>query len=471
MSSADPIFQSLTTSENVSYTQDEKEETPQPTSPDVGISAVAICGWLRNICAFGILALAVAVVFVQIQAVTLQVTLQQRQIDQLNDQIKVLNDETKDINVKVEEEHSLTVFHIAGTFTLLTCLITMFHMAAHLRAFNAPIIQRKIISILWLSPIYSLTSFCSLLLPVAEEYLGLVKDFYEAYVIYQFVSFLICVLGKGDRNTAVEVLSKHAHHLKPPCRCLNYFFHPPPESSDEAMAKAVLLECQVLAMQFVMLKPLMSIIHFAVMLGLNHGGLNGDNAKDTISQFAYYYSPQFLVAVVQNLSVFLAFGGLLKLYYAARDDISWCQPLAKFMTIKGVVFMTFWQALVISVIFYMSSENEETNQTSTDDASDDVRGSVDSPESLQHVLICMEMLLSSIAHWCVFPTEEWKDGYIVQFYEKPGFGFGDFASEVSMVVNSSHLSRRAARDAMDEMNTALEAEEEMIEDVKSDIDG
>ena len=118
-------------------------------------------------------------------------------------------------------------------------------------------------AILWMSPIYGLTSFLSLILPPSgEPYLGIVKDFYESYVIYQFLSFLIAVLGRGDRETVVRTLARHADHLKPPFKWLYCLFHPHPEESDEAKARAVLLECQVCIMSiFTVLQMKFLMIH------------------------------------------------------------------------------------------------------------------------------------------------------------------------------------------------------------------
>jgi uncharacterized coiled-coil protein SlyX len=91
-------------------------------------------------------------------------------------------------------ENSFMVYQLAGTFTLLSCLISMWHMTAHLRKMNQPFIQRKILAILWMSPIYAITSWFSLVFHSAEGYLAIIKDGYEAYVIYQvrlLLSFLI----------------------------------------------------------------------------------------------------------------------------------------------------------------------------------------------------------------------------------------------------------------------------------------
>lgn len=45
-------------------------------------------------------------------------------------------------------ENDFMVYQLAGTFTLLSCLISMWHMTAHLRRFNQPVVQRKILAIL-----------------------------------------------------------------------------------------------------------------------------------------------------------------------------------------------------------------------------------------------------------------------------------------------------------------------------------
>ena len=55
-----------------------------------------------------------------------------------------------EINQRVEKQKDLTIINIAGTFTLLSCVVTMFHMTAHLRKMNQPFVQRKICAILWM---------------------------------------------------------------------------------------------------------------------------------------------------------------------------------------------------------------------------------------------------------------------------------------------------------------------------------
>jgi uncharacterized coiled-coil protein SlyX len=318
-------------------------------------------------------------------------------------------------------ENDFMVYQLAGTFTLLSCLISMWHMTAHLRRFNQPVVQRKILAILWMSPIYAVTSWLSLVFPVAEPYLAIIKDFYEAYVIYQFLSFCVAVLGKGDREAVVDLLTRHADHLTPPFRCCGCF-RPDPYETPRQLADAVLMQCQRFAMQFVFLRPLTSIALF-LLNKFEYYGL-GDGPTD-------YRSPSFWLIGLQNLSVFVAFAGLLKFYHAVDQDLAWCRPFAKFCCIKGVVFMTFWQGLAISIL-----------AGATEEGGDDAEAWA---KSSQNFLICLEMLLFSIAHFYCFPVEEWEDGYRVKHTEY-SFGdhiaLGDFMQDLKIVLRSQQKKHR-----------------------------
>ena len=100
--------------------------------------------------------------FLQVQAITFKVA-------SLENQVRQQASETKEVSEQIGKEHDFTIRHMAGTFVLLTCLITTFHVTAHLRNFNLPDVQRKIISILWMPPIYGVASFLSLCFPAAHE--------------------------------------------------------------------------------------------------------------------------------------------------------------------------------------------------------------------------------------------------------------------------------------------------------------
>lgn len=92
--------------------------------------------------------------------------------------------------------------------------------------------------------------------------------------------------------------------------------------------------------------------------------------------------------------------------------------------------MTFWQGLVISFL---------ANSTAIAGGNGD---KAENPEiwgkQAQNFLICLEMLLFSIAHFYCFPTEEWEDGYRPAVEKKMSAGdnlaFGDFVADLKLIV-------------------------------------
>lgn len=312
-------------------------------------------------------------------------------------------------------QSNFMIYQLAGTFALLSCLISMWHMTSHLRHFYEPKIQRKIMAILWMVPIYAITSWLSLVFKSASGYLVIVKDFYEAYIIYQFLSFCIAVLGRGNRDTVIDLLTQHSDHLSPPFR-FDAWCNRNPYSSPRELAAAVLMQCQAFAMQFVFLRPLTAIAIF-VLQKLKYYGPSGNPMS--------YDAPQFYITAVQNISIFVAFAGLLKFYHAVDKELKWCKPFAKFLCIKGVVFMTFWQGLAISLLANTSKSRSARQQWAS---------------SAQNFLVCLEMLLFSIAHFYTYPTYEWKAGYKEQEKKKQESHFGDslalgdFVSDIKLIM-------------------------------------
>jgi hypothetical protein len=150
--------------------------------------------------------------------------------------------------------------------------------------------------------------------------------FFVLWYTLQFLSFCIAVLGKGDREAVVDLLAQHADHLTPPFR-LFFCCRRDPYENDRSLASAILLQCQFFALQFVFLRPLTTIATVVLKHYDYFGPWGATSASD-------YRSIQFYIILIQNLSVFTAFAGLLKFYHAVDKDLAWCRPFAKFLCIK-----------------------------------------------------------------------------------------------------------------------------------------
>ncbi len=54
-----------------------------------------------------------------------------------------------------------------------------------------PAVQKYVVRILWMVPLYALQSYLSLRYHRARIYIDTVRDFYEAYVIASFVCYVM----------------------------------------------------------------------------------------------------------------------------------------------------------------------------------------------------------------------------------------------------------------------------------------
>jgi hypothetical protein len=83
---------------------------------------------------------------------------------------------------------------------------------------------------------------------------------------------------------------------------------------------------------------------------------------------------------------------------ATEADLSPIRPLWKFACVKLVVFMTFWQAMGLSLLEHYGIVHATQTYTA-DDAS----------KGLQDFMICIEMFIAAGMHWYIFPATEFAE--------------------------------------------------------------
>ncbi|XP_048641305.1 transmembrane protein 184A isoform X3 [Marmota marmota marmota] len=99
---------------------------------------------------------------------------------------------------------------ISGIFVWAALFITCHQIYLHLRSYTVPQEQRYIIRLLLIVPIYAFDSWLSLLLLGGHEYyvyFDSVRDCYEAFAIYSFLSLCFQYLG-GESAIMAEIRGK-----------------------------------------------------------------------------------------------------------------------------------------------------------------------------------------------------------------------------------------------------------------------
>ncbi|KAF8072632.1 hypothetical protein HT031_000292 [Scenedesmus sp. PABB004] len=270
---------------------------------------------------------------------------------------------------------------IAGLFVVLTIPIAVYEVAMHTEYYTRPRLQRHVIRILWMVPIYSVDAWLALRFKDARAYLDPVREIYEAYVIYNFYTYLTNYL-EDELGLVAEHLEAKApiKHLPPFDRCL------PPWR----MGQEYIWETKKGVTSYVIMRPLCT----ALALVTSPFGAYAEG--DWSPRKAYPY-----LTMATNVSQMWALYCLIMFYHAFKDELAPIRPLAKFLCIKAVVFLTFWQGLALNILVAVGAikVNEQfTTYTATDVA-----------EGLQDFLICIEMFLAALAHAYAFPPRDYID--------------------------------------------------------------
>ncbi|XP_064123624.1 transmembrane protein 184C isoform X2 [Loxodonta africana] len=159
---------------------------------------------------------------------------------------------------------------IAGIFLLLTIPISLWVILQHLVHYTQPELQKPIIRILWMVPIYSLDSWIALKYPSIAIYVDTCRECYEAYVIYNFMGFLTNYLTTRYPNLVLILEAKDQQkHFPPLCCC-------PPWP----MGEVLLFRCKLGVLQYTVVRPFTTIVALICeLLGIyDEGNFSFSNA-------------------------------------------------------------------------------------------------------------------------------------------------------------------------------------------------
>jgi hypothetical protein len=117
--------------------------------------------------------------------------------------------------------------------------------------------------------------------------------------------------------------------------------------------------------------------------------------------FNLRYAYPYLV-LINNISQIWAMYCLILFYYVMRVELRPLEPLAKFVAIKLVVFMTFWQSVLIAalVAFGAIKPKDEWEWNTKEHLR----------IGLDNFLIVIEMFVLALVHHLAFPVAPYSDG-------------------------------------------------------------
>ena len=85
----------------------------------------------------------------------------------------------------------LQILFLSGVFCLLSVIVGIYEVYLHLTNFHKPRLQRHLVKVLLMVPIYAIDAACTVKWPgLTETYLGALRSLWEALTIYSFYMFV-----------------------------------------------------------------------------------------------------------------------------------------------------------------------------------------------------------------------------------------------------------------------------------------
>ncbi|KAH7929166.1 DUF300-domain-containing protein [Leucogyrophana mollusca] len=266
----------------------------------------------------------------------------------------------------------LPVLLTAGIATFVAVVVSGISIYLQLINYRKPFLQRMVVRIMVMVPIYAVSSLISLFSLDAAFFIDVVRDIYEAFVIYCFFVLLLDYLG-GERSVLILL---HGRPPKPAVFPVSLWRHEI-DVSDPYMF--LFLKRGIL--QYVQVKPMLAVASLIMKATGTY------NEGDFRARSGYLY-----VSIIYNISICLALYCLAVFWLCVSDDLKPFRPVPKFLCVKGILFFSFWQSILVSFLVAVNAITRLGPYTDSEHIS----------LGLTDTLICIEMPFFALAHMYAF---------------------------------------------------------------------
>jgi len=325
--------------------------------------------------------------------------------------------------------------------------IAIYGIVAHVTNYWRPTLQKYVVRILWMVPVYSITSLCELCLWLRAEqgHSGMARwcvipraarDCYESYTVYNFFLFMLAFLEISSGMPADKLLRRTGasgqplpetisssslpeisdndiltqdddlatvHHKCPPYTCMGDWRLDTGEFLQKTrygvLLYTTLMPLCALALIIDAIFSDGSISDFDSQQN-SQGAQAVVNQASTknVSKLGKMLTTGNIAAFIQFMAANHAIYCLVLFYYVAHHLLQPCHPHLKFIAVKGLVFATFFQNIGIDMVFYAKPSLAQAFAGTTN--TEAALGSV------QSALMCIEMFIFALLHYFAFPVSQ-----------------------------------------------------------------
>ncbi|OAA58328.1 hypothetical protein ISF_06867 [Cordyceps fumosorosea ARSEF 2679] len=296
---------------------------------------------------------------------------------------------------------------IGAACTLIAVMLSVYLAWMHALHYTKPREQRYIIRILFMVPVYAISSFLQIQWYRHAIYFQVISDCYEAFAIASFFA-LLCHYVAPDLHSQKEFF-RNMRPVKPWVMPVNWFAaccggqRGPWRTPKSGLTWFNINWIGVYQYCFVRVAMTVSAV---------------------VSQYFEKYcessnSPIFAhiwIIVLNALAVTVAMFCLIQVYVQLKEPLKEQKLLIKIVAIKLVVFLSFWQASAISVgtsTLHIVHANK-------------VLAYPDIKVGIPALLLCVEMAVFALLHLWAFPYKPYTQyGATPRYYPNPDLQKGD----------------------------------------------
>ncbi|KIM23098.1 hypothetical protein M408DRAFT_11734 [Serendipita vermifera MAFF 305830] len=302
----------------------------------------------------------------------------------------------------------------AGIAAFAATVLATFSIWLQLKNYRRPILQRQVIRIMLMIPLYAISSFISLFSLEAAVVIDALRDIYESFVIYCFFHLLLDYLG-GERSLLILLHGRPPKHQIFPVSLF--------KAEIDVSDPFTFLFLKRGILQYVQIKPVLAVV--TLILKATNTYREGDFRTDA----GYLY-----VSIIYNISIFVALYCLAVFWMVINDDVKPFRPMPKFLCIKGILFFCFWQSIFISLLVSLRVITHVGPYTDVEHIS----------IAISDVLICYEMPFFAVAHMYAFSHTDYIDPLVhyaarMRFWYavRDGFGLMDVVEDSRATLHST----------------------------------
>lgn len=284
--------------------------------------------------------------------------------------------------------------------------------------YRKPLLQRHVVRIFMLVPIFSAASWASLTSLRVAFWIDPFRDVYEAFTLYTFFQLLVNFLG-GERSLIIMMHGrKPVDHLWPLDLVLDKVDIGDPHT---------FLSIKRGILQYAYIKPVLAIATVAM------------KATDTFKEgIISVDSGYFWTGLIYNISICLSLYDLALFWVCMSDDLQPFRPMPKFLCIKGIIFASWWQGFFLSILVWLGAIPSVGGGYTADNLA----------AAIQDALICFEMPLFAVSHWYAFSWKDYADRTIsdarmpVKFALRDVFGPRDLIEDAKETLSGQKYDYR-----------------------------